>query len=299
MEDKLITYGGQALIEGVMMRGRKACAVAMRAPDGKIITKTELLGGIYKSGIAKIPFLRGLVMLWDSLGLGMRALTDSANLQSGEEEKLEGPALYVTLVLTFIVAIGIFFLIPAGVGWLTEHFLHWNAWWSNLLEGVLRLLMLVGYIWGIGFMPDIARVFAYHGAEHKTINAYEAGVELSPATVSKFPLAHTRCGTAFLLTLMVLSLFVFTILGPLSLEWRLISRILMIPILVGIAYEYLRWTANHIKLPFVQFIVKPNLALQSLTTREPTEQMLEVAITAFQEMKKAEGTPEPIQQYKG
>jgi uncharacterized protein YqhQ len=299
MEDKLITYGGQALIEGVMMRGRKACAVAMRAPDGKIITKTELLGGIYKSGIAKIPFLRGLVMLWDSLGLGMRALTDSANLQSGEEEKLEGPALYVTLALTFIVAIGIFFLIPAGVGWLTEHFLHWNAWWSNLLEGVLRLLMLVGYIWGIGFMPDIARVFAYHGAEHKTINAYEAGVELSPATVSKFPLAHTRCGTAFLLTLMVLSLFVFTILGPLSLEWRLISRILMIPILVGIAYEYLRWTANHIKLPFVQFIVKPNLALQSLTTREPTEQMLEVAITAFQEMKKAEGTPEPIQQYKG
>jgi uncharacterized protein YqhQ len=299
MEDKLITYGGQALIEGVMMRGRKACAVAMRAPDGKIITKTELLGGIYKSGIAKIPFLRGLVMLWDSLGLGMRALTDSANLQSGEEEKLEGPALYVTLALTFIVAIGIFFLIPAGVGWLTEHFLHWNAWWSNFLEGVLRLLMLVGYIWGIGFMPDIARVFAYHGAEHKTINAYEAGVELSPATVSKFPLAHTRCGTAFLLTLMVLSLFVFTILGPLSLEWRLISRILMIPILVGIAYEYLRWTANHIKLPFVQFIVKPNLALQSLTTREPTEQMLEVAITAFQEMKKAEGTPEPIQQYKG
>jgi uncharacterized protein YqhQ len=299
MEDKLITYGGQALIEGVMMRGRKACAVAMRAPDGKIITKTELLGSIYKSGIAKIPFLRGLVMLWDSLGLGMRALTDSANLQSGEEEKLEGPALYVTLVLTFIVAIGIFFLIPAGVGWLTEHFFHWNAWWSNFLEGVLRLLMLVGYIWGIGFMPDIARVFAYHGAEHKTINAYEAGVELSPATVSKFPLAHTRCGTAFLLTLMVLSLFVFTILGPLSLEWRLISRILMIPILVGIAYEYLRWTANHIKLPFVQFIVKPNLALQSLTTREPTEQMLEVAITAFQEMKKAEGTPEPIQQYKG
>jgi uncharacterized protein YqhQ len=299
MEDKLITYGGQALIEGVMMRGRKACAVAMRAPDGKIITKTELLGGIYKSGIAKIPFLRGLVMLWDSLGLGMRALTDSANLQSGEEEKLEGPALYVTLVLTFIVAIGIFFLIPAGVGWLTEHFFHWNAWWSNFLEGVLRLLMLVGYIWGIGFMPDIARVFAYHGAEHKTINAYEAGVELSPATVSKFPLAHTRCGTAFLLTLMVLSLFVFTILGPLSLEWRLISRILMIPILVGIAYEYLRWTSNHIKLPFVQFIVKPNLALQSLTTREPTEQMLEVAITAFQEMKKAEGTPEPVQQYKG
>jgi uncharacterized protein YqhQ len=288
MEDKLITYGGQALIEGVLMRGRKTCAVAMRAPDGKIVTKTQQLGGIYKTNIAKIPFLRGLIMLWDSLGLGLRALTDSANLQSGEEQKLEGPALYLTLGLTFLVAIGIFFLIPAGIGWLTEHFLQWNAWWSNLVEGVLRLLMLVGYIWAIGFMPDIARVFAYHGAEHKTINAYEAGVVLTPAAVAEFPLAHTRCGTAFLLSLMVLSLFFFTLLGPLSLQWRLISRVLLIPVLVGVAYEYLRWTANHIKSPVVRFIVKPNLALQSLTTREPDEKMLEVAIAAFQEMRQAE-----------
>jgi len=289
MEDKLISYGGQALMEGVLMRGRKSCAVAMRAPDGKIVTKVEPLSGIYKTNISKIPFLRGLIMLWDSIGLGMRALTDSANLQTGEDEKLEGPALYITLGLTFVVAIGIFFLIPAGVGWLTEHFLYWNAWWSNLVEGVLRLLMLVGYIWAIGFMPDVARVFAYHGAEHKTINAYEAGAELTPAEVAKFPLAHTRCGTAFLLILVVLSLFFFTILGPLSLEWRLISRILMIPVLVGIAYEYLRWTADHIKNPFVRLIVKPNLALQSLTTREPDEKILEVAIAAFQAMRKAEG----------
>ena len=289
MEDKLISYGGQALMEGVLMRGRKACAVAMRAPDGKIVTKVEPLKGIYQTNIAKIPFLRGLIMLWDSLGLGMRALTDSANLQTGEDEKLEGPALYITLSLTFAVAIGIFFLIPAGLGWLTEHFLHWNAWWSNLVEGVLRLMMLVGYIWAIGFMPDVARVFAYHGAEHKTINAYEAGAELTPASVAKFPLAHTRCGTAFLLILVVLSLFFFTILGPLSLEWRLNSRILMIPVLVGIAYAYLRWTANHITNPFVRFIVRPNLALQSLTTREPDEKTLEVAIAAFQAMRQAEG----------
>jgi uncharacterized protein YqhQ len=289
MEDKLISYGGQALMEGVLMRGRKNCAMAMRAPDGKIVTKVEPLGGIYKTNIAKIPFLRGMVMLWDSLGLGMHALTESANLQSGENEKLEGPALYLTLGLSFLVAIGIFFLIPAGIGWLTERFLHWNAWWGNLVEGVLRLLMLVGYIWAIGFMPDIARVFAYHGAEHKTINAYEAGADMTPASVAKFPLAHTRCGTAFMLTLVVLSLFFFTILGPLSLEWRLISRILLIPVLVGIAYEYLRWTANHITNPFVRFIVKPNLALQSLTTREPDEKMLEVAIMAFQSMRQAEG----------
>ena len=288
MEDKFISYGGQAVIEGVMMRGRKSLAVAMRAPDGKIVTKVEILGGIYKSNIAKIPFLRGLILLWDSLGLGMRAMTDSANLQSGEEEKLEGPGLYLTLGLTFLVAIGVFFLAPAGVGWLTEHFLHWNAWWSNLLEGIIRLLFLLGYMWGIGFMPDIARVFSYHGAEHKTINAYEAGAELTPANVAKFSVEHPRCGTAFLLTLMILSLFFFTILGPLPLAWRLISRVVMIPVLAGVAYEYLRWTANHLNSRFVQMIVRPNLALQHLTTREPDEKMLEVAITAFQTMRSEE-----------
>jgi uncharacterized protein YqhQ len=288
MEDKLISYGGQALMEGILMRGRKACAVAMRAPDGKIVTRIQPLSGIYKTNIAKIPFLRGLVMLWDSLGLGMRAMTDSANLQSGEDEQLEGPALYLLLGGTLLLAVAIFFLVPVGMGWLTEHFLHWNAWWSNLVEGILRLFMLVGYIWAIGFMPDIARVFSYHGAEHKTINAYEAGAELTPASVAKFPLAHTRCGTAFLLTLVVLSCLFFTILGPLTLEWRLISRVLMIPVLAGVAYEYLRWTADHIKSPFVRFIVKPNLALQSLTTREPDEKILEVAIAAFQAMRQAE-----------
>ncbi len=288
MDEKLINYGGQAVIEGVMMRGRKAYAVAMRAPDGTISTKVDVLGGIYNSSLTKIPFLRGLIMLWDSLGLGMRALTDSANLQSGDDEKLEGPALYLTLGFTFLVAIGIFFLAPAGVGWLSEHFLHWNAWWSNLLEGVIRLLLLLGYLWGIGFAPDIARVFAYHGAEHKTINAFEAGVDLTPASVAKYSVEHPRCGTAFLLTLMVLSLFFFTILGPLPIAWRLFSRVVMIPVLAGVAYEYLRWTANHLKSSFVRMIVKPNLALQHLTTREPDEKMLEVAISAFLSMRKAE-----------
>jgi uncharacterized protein YqhQ len=290
MEDRLISYGGQAVIEGVVMRGRKACAMANRLPDGSIAVKDIPIGGIYQSRLAKIPFLRGLILLWDALGLGMRALTDAANLQTGEDEKLEGPTLYITLGLTFLVAIGIFFLAPAGMGWLTEHFLHWNAWWSNLLEGLIRLLFLIVYIWGVGFMPDIRRVFAYHGAEHKTVNAFEAGAELTPAAVSAYPISHTRCGTAFLLTLMVLSLLVFTLLGPLPLGWRLLSRILMIPIIAGMAYEYIRWTARHIDSPFVKAIVKPNLALQSLTTRQPDEKMLEVAIAAFQAMRRAEET---------
>jgi len=290
MEDKLVNYGGQAVIEGVLMRGRKTWAIAMRSPDGSIVTKSELLGGVYESNLPRIPFLRGLILLWDSLGLGTRALTASANMQTDQDEKLEGPALYITLALTLIVAIGIFLLAPAGVGWLAEHFFHWNPWLSNLMEGFIRLLFLVGYIWGIGYMPDIERVFGYHGAEHKTINAYEAGADLTPANVANYSVEHPRCGTAFLLTLMVLSLFFFTILGPLPLSWRLISRVVMIPILAGIAYEYLRWTANHINSPFVRLIIKPNLALQHLTTREPDEKMLEVAISAFQTMQKAEQT---------
>jgi len=288
MDDKFISYGGQAVIEGVMMRGKKTTALAMRDPNGEIVTKVEKLGSIYASNIVKIPFLRGLILLWDSLGLGMRALTDSANLQSGKDEKLEGPVLFLTMGMTFLVAIGIFFLTPAGVGWLSEHYLHWNAWWSNLLEGVIRLVFLIGYIWGIGFSPDIARVFAYHGAEHKTINAYEAGADLTPASIEKFSIEHPRCGTAFLLTLMVLSLLLFTILGPLPFTWRLASRVIMIPILACSAYEYLRWTSSHLSNPIVKFMVKPNLALQHLTTRQPDGRMLEVAIAAFQAMRKGE-----------
>jgi len=288
MEDRLISYGGQAVIEGVLMRGRKACAMANRLPDGTISVKQLPLGNIYQSWLAKVPFLRGLILLWDALGLGMRALTEAANLQGGEQEKIEGPTLWLTLGTALLIVVGIFFLAPAGVGWLSEHFLHWNAWWSNLLEGVIRLLFLIAYIWGIGFMPDIRRVFAYHGAEHKTVNAFEAGAELTPQVVANYPITHTRCGTAFLLTLMVLSLLIFTLLGPLPLEWRLISRVLMIPVIAGIAYEYIRWTAKHIQSPFVRALVKPNLALQALTTRQPEEKMLEVAIAAFQAMRKAE-----------
>ncbi len=288
MEDRIITYGGQAVIEGVMMRGQKAYAVAMRAPDGKIVTHTEKLANVYRSGITKIPFLRGSILLWDALGLGMRALTLSANTQTGEDEKLEGPALYLTVGLSLTMGIGLFFLLPAGLGGLAEHYLGWSPWLNNLTEGVLRLLFLVGYIWAISFMPDVKRLFMYHGAEHKTINAYEAGAELTPETVAKYPIEHARCGTAFLLTLVLLSILVFTAIGPLPMLWRLVSRVLFIPILAGIALEYIRWTANHLNNPVVQLLIKPNLALQHLTTRTPDLSMLEVAIESFQSMRKAE-----------
>ncbi len=290
MEDKLSlpNYGGQAVIEGVMMRGRQSVAIAMRAPNQEIVIHKERLGSIYRSRLAKIPFLRGLVMLWDALGLGMRALTVSANTQTGEEQKLEGLGLYVTLGISLAFSIGLFFLTPAVVGQLSERLIGWNAWWGNLLEGVIRLAMLVGYVYVIGMVPDIRRVFAYHGAEHKTINAYEAGAELTPENVARYSLEHPRCGTAFLLTLVVLSVLLFAMFGPLPMLWRLVSRIALLPVLAGLAYEYIRWTARHLDSPLVRLIVKPNLALQRLTTREPSLDMLEVSIAAFNTMRAQE-----------
>ena len=288
MEDRIITYGGQAVIEGVMMRGQKAYAVAMRAPDGNIVVHTDKLVRLYRSGITKVPFLRGSILLWDALGLGMRALTLSANTQTGEDEKLEGPVLYLTLGFSLLFGIGLFFLLPAGIGGAAEQYLNWSPWLNNLLEGILRLLLLIGYIWAISFMPDVKRLFMYHGAEHKTINAYEAGAELTPEVVARYPIEHARCGTAFLLVLVLLSILIFTALGPMTLFWRLATRILFIPILAGIAIEYIRWTANHLDNPLMKILIKPNLALQRLTTRTPDLSMLEVAIHSFQSMRKAE-----------
>jgi uncharacterized protein YqhQ len=306
MNTKLSTYGGQAVIEGVMMRGAGNVAIAMRAPDQQIVLHTEKLGGIYKTRLAKLPFLRGLVMLWDALGLGMRALTISANLQTGEDEKLEGPALYLTLGLSLLFGIGLFFILPAAAVYGIERLilgdaagpfsltrlpdvLVWSPWIGNLLEGIVRLALLIGYIVLIGRMPDVRRVFGYHGAEHKTINAFEAGDELTPDNVARHSIEHPRCGTAFLLTLILLSVLIFTLLGPLPILWRLATRILLIPILAALAYEYIRWTAANLKHPFVRWLVRPNLALQHLTTREPDREMLEVAIASFEAMRREEG----------
>lgn len=288
MEDKIISYGGQAVIEGVMMRGQKAFAIAMRAPDGNIVVHKEDLAAVYRSRITKIPFLRGVILLWDALGLGMRALTLSANTQTGEDEKLEGPALYLTLGISLAVGVGLFVLLPASIGGWAEHSLGWANLAHNLLEGLIRLVLLVGYIWAIGHMPDVKRLFGYHGAEHKTINAFESGAELTPDVVANYPIEHPRCGTAFMLTFVLISILVHSVLGDMSFVWRLASRVLLIPVIAGIAVEYIRWTANHLDSPIVRFLIKPNLALQSLTTRQPDTSMLEVAIESFKTMRKAE-----------
>lgn len=287
MEDRIITYGGQAVMEGVMMRGQKGCAIAMRAPDGEIKVHTEKLSSIYQSKVAKIPFVRGSILLWDALGLGMRALTISANVQTGEDEKIEGPLLYIVMAISLTFSIGLFFLVPYGIGKLVE-LIGLNVWIEAAVEGVIRLILIVGYMWAIGKLPDINRLFRYHGAEHKTINAFEAGAELTPESVAKFPLEHPRCGTSFLLTLVILSILVFSFLHPLPVIFQILARILLIPVLAGMALEYIRWVANHLDSPFVQWLIKPNLALQHLTTREPDLTMLEVSIRSFNEMRAME-----------
>ncbi|TAK13552.1 MAG: DUF1385 domain-containing protein [Anaerolineae bacterium] len=286
----LPTYGGQAVIEGVMMRGGQSVAIAMRAPDGVIRVHTEQLSGIYRAKWAKLPFLRGLVILWDALGLGMRALTISANVQGEEDDvKLEGPALYLTLGASLAFAVLLFFMLPATAGHFTGQWLNAGPWVANLAEGIVRLVILIGYIWSIGRMEDIKRVYRYHGAEHKTINAFEAGAELTPESVAKFPLEHPRCGTAFLLTVVIFSILLFSLLGPMpSLAVRLLTRLALIPVLASLAYEYIRWTANHLGNPLVRLLIKPNLALQRLTTAEPDAAILEVAIKAFEEMRRGE-----------
>ena len=263
------------------MRGTRYVAMAMRAPDGTIKLHEETLGGAYEQGWMKWPFLRGLIGLWDALGLGTRFLTISANTQTGEDEKIEGWTLYATIAFSLVISIGLFFLLPAGAGHLVESLLGWSAFAANMLEGLVRLAILIGYIWGIGFMPDIARVFQYHGAEHKTINTFEAGIDLTVENVSKASLQHPRCGTSFLLALVVLSILVFSVLGPMPAWARYSSRIVLLPLLASLAYEYIRFVARHMENRFFCELIKPNLALQKLTTREPSADQVEVAIAAF------------------
>jgi uncharacterized protein YqhQ len=281
---KMPSYGGQALLEGILMRGANYVAAAFRLPDGSIDIVSEKLSGIYNSNIRKIPFLRGLIVLWDALVLGTRFLTLSANAQTGEDEKIEGPTLYLTLLASLALAVVLFFITPAALGQWLGKLLDLSAWLSNLIEGIVRLVFTVIYVVVIGKMDEIDRVFGYHGAEHKTINAFEAGADLTPENVQTYSREHPRCGTAFLLTLILISLLFFSALGPLSWFWRLATRILFLPLLACISYEYIRWTGNHLESGIVRFMIRPNLALQRLVTREPTLEMLEISIAAFNTM---------------
>jgi len=282
------SYGGQALIEGVLMRGKYIAAIAVRHPDGQIIIKEESLSGLYRGRMSKIPFLRGLPMLWDSLGLGMKALFYSAEVVGQAEDPdftMSGGAGLLTGALAMVLGLGLFMLVPSFVaGLLVSE----GVLLFNIVEGAIRLILLIGYISVIGQAEDIQRVFAYHGAEHKTINAHEAGVPLTVESVRAYSRQHARCGTAFLLVVVFISVLVFAPLGRPTLVIRVLSRLLLLPVISGIAYEVLRFTAKHAANPVMRAIIKPNLALQRLTTREPDDAMIEVAIVALERVLKGE-----------
>ncbi len=279
-------YGGQAVIEGVMMRGRKAMAVSVRRPDGTIQTEVRPLSGIYRSAIARIPVLRGVLLLWDTIGLGWESLAFSAEAQ-GEKPVGRGEWA-VTILFSLTILIGGFFLFPAAVAQGMESYLGASAVVGNVAEGVIRLLLLLGYLVLIGRIPEISRVFAYHGAEHKTVGAYEAGAALTPESVDAFPKEHPRCGTSFLIVVGVLAVVLFALVGPLPFWERLLSRILGIPLLVAFGYEYLRFTARLGDRLLGKILAAPGLWTQRMTTRPPDRAMLEVAIAAFQAMRAAE-----------
>lgn len=296
-------YGGQAVMEGVMMRGQRQMAVAIRQPDGRIALHSAPLDSwVYRSPVRNWPFIRGVFVLWDALLLGMRALTLSANVALTEEEALErvrqrevetvserpdagqegiaGPVLWVTVAFSLLFGTALFFVLPL----LIIHFLdRWiaSSVTSNLVEGLIRLTILLGYLGLIGRMPDIRRVFGYHGAEHKTINAYEAGAPLDVATVQRHSTLHTRCGTGFLLIVVLFSIVVFVFLGRPPLPLRILSRIVLVPAIASVAYEFVRFSAAHYGNRLVRLLVTPSLALQRLTTREPEDGMVEAAIVAL------------------
>jgi uncharacterized protein YqhQ len=293
-------YGGQAVLEGVMMRGRKHMAVAVRRPDGAIVTYDEPLSQNLTK-YSNWPLLRGVMLLWESMALGMRSLRFSAAVAAEAEEKAaagtpvgpapadDDPSRYMAgqdsgiggaMAVSLLFAVALFFVAPLLlVGW-ADRFIG-DAWASNLIEGAIRLAFLLGYMVLIGRVPEIRRVFGYHGAEHKTINAYEAGVPLTPKDVQRCTVINPRCGTTFLLIVVVLSIIFFVLLGRPPFALRLLSRIVLVPIVAAVAYELIRWAAGHYQNRLVRTLMAPGLVLQGLTTRPPDESMLEVGIAAL------------------
>ncbi len=305
-------YGGQAVIEGVMMRSRRAMAVAVRHPAGHTVVHVEpLRSARHRSRWARLPLVRGMVLLWDTLVLGMRALAFSANVAAAEdldpddaapaatstdgqaagdpgappEESAAMPqgVLWGTMAFAFTMGIGLFFVVPLLLVRTVDPLIPWSVA-SNLIEGLVRLALLLGYITLIGLLADVRRVFAYHGAEHKAINAFESGVPLEREQVSRYGTVHPRCGTSFLLVVVVLSIAIFSLLGRPALPVRLASRVLLVPVIAGVSYEFLRFAASRRHRAPIRALMAPGLLLQRLTTREPDASQVEVAIEALRRL---------------
>ena len=285
------TYGGQAIIEGVMIRGQRFASIAVRRPDGTMALKCDPLNSLYTGRLRKLPLLRGVIVLIETLTLGLRALTYSANVGAeAEGDEIGKGAMAVTFAISLTFAVGLFFLVPVLASKAVERPLGSDLL-SNLAEGVFRLAIFLAYIYLIGRMEQIRRVFMYHGAEHMTVHAQEHDEPLEIESVRKYSTAHPRCGTAFLLTVMVVAIAVFTLVGREPLWWLLASRVVLIPFVAAISYEAVRYSGFHSDNALVRFLAAPSLALQALTTREPDDDQIEVAIAAMKQAVAADEAP--------
>lgn len=284
-------YGGQAVIEGVMMRGKRHYAVAVRLPETKeiVVDRGELKAPIYTNPFWKLPFVRGLSLIGEQLHLGMKSLIWSANMNAGGKDIVIGKReVTVSVTVAGIIALGAFIGLPLLLAGLAVH--KTNDFKFVLVEGVIRVGLVLGYLSAISLLPDVKRVFQYHGAEHKTINAFESGWALEVPSVRRASTLHPRCGTGFLLVVMVVSIIVFSIVAffhP-NLLWLVLSRVLAIPVIAGTGFELIRYMARHRNNPVVKVALLPVLGTQKFTTREPSDDMLEVAITAFNSARQGE-----------
>ena len=274
-------FGGQAVIEGVMMRGRKTMVTAVRRPSGGLAIKTQPLPGIYTSRMRKVPLIRGIIVLIEALVLGIKTLLYSANVSLEEEdEEISGGLAWVILTVSLVFAIAIFFIVPLFLTRLLDPYIQ-SSLVFHLIEGFIRLALFIAYLKLISLVPDIKRVFAYHGAEHKAVNAYEAGVPLEVEAVRGYKTAHVRCGTSFLFAVLIIAIVVFALIGRPSLWLMVLWRILLIPAIAALGYEVTYFGARHVKNSLVRAILAPGLWLQTLTTNEPDDAQLEVALTAL------------------
>ncbi|WP_027128392.1 DUF1385 domain-containing protein [Fusobacterium perfoetens] len=287
MNNRCRNVGGQAVIEGVMMRNGSLIATAVRRPNGEIVYKRTNLS-LKRKKLSEIPFVRGVVTLFDSLVIGMKELTFSANQsEENEEEQLTNKEAVLTTSLSLALGIGLFIVLPSII---SSFLFQENKGYVNLCEGILRLVFFLLYIWGISFSDDIKRVFEYHGAEHKTIYAYENDLELTPENAKKFTTLHPRCGTSFLLTVMLIAIIVFSSIDYIlptpetlymKILLRVFLRILLMPLIAGLSYEFQRFSSKHLDNFFIRMLAMPGMALQKITTKEPSVEQLEVAIVAM------------------
>jgi uncharacterized protein YqhQ len=289
------TYGGQALIEGVLMRGRDAVAVALRHPDGRIVYATERLdSGVHGTRWSKLPFARGLVVLYETLVMGTRWLVRSANVQAQEEGVEIGKGgVALMLGITLVLGVGVFFLLPLLIATFTAGDVE-NDLVQHLIEGLVRVGIFLGYLAVIAQMPDIRRVFQYHGAEHMTIHALEHDDPLTVDAVRKYPTAHQRCGTEFLVVVIILSIIAFSLVGRQPPLIMVASRLLLIPVIAAVGYEILRFGARYRRNPLIKVLMYPGILVQMITTKRPSDDMIEVAIVSMQEALTADGETIPV-----